>query len=68
MGAHRGTHPTRHEAQMIKVLRAITGDANHQADRVYRIAVAAANGIGTELYKAIEVLRADLHYWRRRWW
>lgn len=57
---------------MIKVLRAITGakvsDANHQVDRIYRIAVAAANGIVTELYKAIEVLRADLHYWRRWWW
>jgi hypothetical protein len=57
---------------MIKGLRAIAGakvsDANHQADRVYRIAAAAANGIVTELYKAIEVLRADLHYWRRRWW
>jgi hypothetical protein len=58
---------------MIKVLRAITGtkvsDASHQADRVYRNAVAAANDIVTELYKAIEALRADLHYyWRRRWW
>ena len=57
---------------MIKGLRAVAGakvsDANHQADRVYRIAVAAANDIVTELYKAIEVLRADLQYRRRRCW
>jgi hypothetical protein len=57
---------------MIRVFRAITGakasDANHEADRVYPIAVAVANGIMTGLYKVIEVLRADLQYRRRRWW
>jgi hypothetical protein len=57
---------------MIKVLRSITGakvsDANYEADRVYPIAGAVANGLVTGLYKVMEALRADLHYRRRRWW
>ena len=57
---------------MIRGLRAITGtkvsDANHEADSVYPVAVAVANGSVTGLYKVMEALRADLQYRRRRWW
>jgi hypothetical protein len=48
-------------------LSTITGaKARDQANRVYPIAIAVADGIVTKLYKVIETLRADLH--SRRWW
>jgi hypothetical protein len=56
---------------MIRVLRAFTDgkvsdtkDEGGEAAEIYSIAIAVANGIVTELYKVIEVLRADLHYRR----
>jgi hypothetical protein len=58
---------------MIRVLRAITGgkvsdtkDAGGETAEIYPIVIAVADGIVTELYKVIEVLRADVHYRRHR--
>ena len=43
-------------------------EGGEPAGCVYPIAIAVADGIVTELYKVIDVLRADLHYRRRCWW
>jgi hypothetical protein len=60
---------------MIRVLRVIRGgkishtkDEGGGAADIYPIAVAVADGIATELHKVLELLRADWHYRRHRWW